>query len=216
MTSAAEPNMRPTGGAVLVGGENRRFGSPKWAAELEGTPLLARVLTAVRSALPKVILVGAATPELLRFGVPVVGDAAAAAGPLGGLLSALRWGRETGLDGVCLSPCDAPFVPPDLFEAVAGASAGQAAVIPCWAGRAAGEPLFGWYSCSLEEPLSLALEAGRRSVNGFIASLDRVRLLDVDPLGLNTPSEMIFFNMNTPLDHQRAIERLSGSDGASR
>lgn len=84
--------LAPLVGGVLVGGASRRFGSPKALARLEGRTLLERVVDALRPVVREVYLLGRG-PETALGPVPVHGrleDAPGAAGPLAGIVAALR------------------------------------------------------------------------------------------------------------------------------
>jgi molybdopterin-guanine dinucleotide biosynthesis protein A len=84
----------PLAAGLLVGGAGLRMGRPKALVELGGVPLAARVAAAVAAVAPELFLLGAGeVPEALA-GRPRLSDAPGVAGPLAGLLAALRAAPE--------------------------------------------------------------------------------------------------------------------------
>lgn len=96
-------------GFVLAGGQSSRMGRDKALTELAGQPLVTRALGILREAGLSAVIAGARSP--LAAYAPVVEDAAAGYGPLGGICAALasthaRW-------AVFLS-VDMPLLPASL------------------------------------------------------------------------------------------------------
>ncbi len=98
---------------VLAGGRSTRMGTDKAFVQLDGRPMIAHVLDAVRAQSDAVLV--SANEGLERhaaLGVDVVTDAhAAGAGPLAGIAAGLRRARQ---GCVLVVPCDAPRLPADL------------------------------------------------------------------------------------------------------
>jgi molybdopterin-guanine dinucleotide biosynthesis protein A len=77
-------------GAVLCGGASTRMGQDKATLVVEGRPLAARSISALREAGAGPIVCVGGDPHLLHpLGVPVVADQWPGQGPLGGILTAL-------------------------------------------------------------------------------------------------------------------------------
>lgn len=129
----------PLAGVILAGGRSRRMGVPdKALLPLGGRPLLQRVVDRI---LPQVAELGLSverhTPDYEPFGLPQIPDPVPGhRGPLGGLLAALRH-YAVRSEWILLTPCDAPFAPPDLAERLRGAA--TAAGAPCALVRYRGE-----------------------------------------------------------------------------
>lgn len=97
-------------GAVLAGGQSRRFGSDKALARLDGTTLLDLAVTRLEGWCGSVVVAG-------RSDAPadVVADwPAPGMGPLGGIAGALRMARERGFAAVLTCGVDSPGLPDDL------------------------------------------------------------------------------------------------------
>lgn len=106
-------------GAVLAGGQSRRFGSDKALAELDDRPLIAHAAAALEPHVDAVAICGRA------FGsyVALADRPAPGLGPLGGLAAALRHAADNGFDTVLSIGCDVPALPAALVDALAAAGA---------------------------------------------------------------------------------------------
>jgi molybdenum cofactor guanylyltransferase len=99
-------------GAILAGGQSRRFGSDKAQALLGGKALLDHVVDALRPQTDAIVVAGRIWP-----GIPTVTDLPASnLGPLGGLAGALDYAQRGGYDAVLSSGCDLLGVPHDLIK----------------------------------------------------------------------------------------------------
>jgi molybdopterin-guanine dinucleotide biosynthesis protein A len=116
--------MKPLG-AILAGGQARRFGSDKALAALDGRTLIDHVAAALAPHCEGVILCGRAGDG----GVP--DRPAPGLGPLGGLNAALHAAAERGAARILVAPCDTPLLSAPLLEAlVAHAGSGFVAQLP--------------------------------------------------------------------------------------
>jgi molybdopterin-guanine dinucleotide biosynthesis protein A len=80
---------------ILAGGKSSRMGRDKARLELDGQSLLARQIALVRKiGAAETFISGRAGADYSDFGCPVLCDPVAAAGPLGGIASALGALRE--------------------------------------------------------------------------------------------------------------------------
>lgn len=99
-------------GAVLAGGESRRFGSDKLAARFGDRTLLDHAIAWLRGRTDAVVLCGRDVP-----GIACIADwPRPGLGPLGGLAAALRLAVEQGHDAVLSIPGDTPVLPPSLHD----------------------------------------------------------------------------------------------------
>lgn len=123
-------------GAVLAGGESRRFGSDKALALLDGRPLIEHVVAALAAQVDAVIVCGR------EWGDWVPDRPAPGLGPLGGINAALHAAVERGYDAVLTAPCDVPVLPADLAARLAAHGAAFVATMPViglWPAALAGE-----------------------------------------------------------------------------
>ncbi len=145
-------------GAIIAGGESRRFGTDKALALLDGRPLMAHVIEAL----------GDATDELVICGRQVEGHRclddfpSPGLGPLGGIAAALRVALAQGFDAVLTSACDTPYLPDRLAWRLAGNS-------PAFI---AGQPLLGYWPASLAPELEDYMRNSHdRSMRGWVHSV---------------------------------------------
>jgi molybdopterin-guanine dinucleotide biosynthesis protein A len=101
-------------GAVLAGGQSRRFGSDKALAVLDDRPLIAHAVAALEPYVDTVTICGRSFAPYLSL----PDRPAPTLGPLGGLAAALRHAADNGFDMVLSIGCDMPTLPPVLVEAL--------------------------------------------------------------------------------------------------
>lgn len=165
-------------GAVLAGGQSRRFGSDKALALLDGTPLIEHVAERLAVQTDRLIVVGRTHP-----GLDSVPDRPSPGlGPLGAIAGALHWARTHGYAVVLTAPCDTPHLPPDLSEQLCGP-------VPCYA---AGCPVLGWWPAALADHLDAWLRAGgSRAVRHWAEAVGaRLVTLAEQPANVNTPADL--------------------------
>lgn len=133
------------------------------------------------------------------WGLPVLPDSVADAGPLAGVLAAMDWAQAQGCARVVTVAGDTPFFPDDL---VARLAAGRCQVALAKTERV--HPVFALWDVALAPALRLALDAGTRRVMDFAQGQAAVEV--VFPVaGGGDP----FFNINTPDDLARARDMVA-------
>jgi molybdopterin-guanine dinucleotide biosynthesis protein A len=196
--------------AILAGGRASRFGgADKASLRIGGTRIVDRQLAALAALTPPIDDVRIVANDPARYGdlaVPVVADAIAGAGPLGGVFTALMASRH---DHVLVLACDLPFVTATLLERLVLAGADDAngeydAVVPRSAGGL--EPLCAIYHRRCEARVREMIETGNLRMGALLAAL-RVRELGPDTWG-SVGDGTVFENVNTPHDYARARARV--------
>ena len=122
-------NIRAVLGAVLVGGESKRFGHDKAAAIFRGQTLLDHQLATLHAAtITQLVYVGGTPRTEVAHGAVHVPDAVggrAALGPersaLLGVLSALLYAESAGCDRAVIIACDVPLLTPATITSLYGA-----------------------------------------------------------------------------------------------
>ncbi len=172
-------------GAIFAGGQARRFGTDKAAAEIDGVALIDRVSARLRGQCDGLVVVGREWPGLRSIhDLPRPG-----LGPLGALAGALAEARDAGYAEVLTSGCDLPDIPSDL-----GARLGTAPAV------VSGQPLLGLWPAALADDLLAFLEAAEdRSMRAWIlaASAHRVRFEEAIA-NINTPDDLAAFVAHPP------------------
>lgn len=106
-------------GAIIAGGQSRRFGSDKAQALINGRAMLDIVADRLRTQCDGLVVIGRDWP-----GLPSAPDVPAPGlGPLGGISGALAYAQANGFDEVLICPCDMPDVPGDLASLLSPAPA---------------------------------------------------------------------------------------------
>jgi molybdopterin-guanine dinucleotide biosynthesis protein A len=163
-------------GAIIAGGQSRRFGSDKGLAMLDGRPLIDHVAEGLRGQTDHLVVCGRDWPGLES----VPDNPAPGLGPLGGLCGALAYAEAHGFDAVLTAGCDVLPVPDSLGR---------------WLGEGpscvAGQRLLGLWPVRLlpllEERLATSDD---RSIRGWIS------LCGAEEIQIDT----IFHNINTTAD----------------
>jgi molybdopterin-guanine dinucleotide biosynthesis protein A/molybdopterin-guanine dinucleotide biosynthesis protein len=99
----------PIYAGVLVGGKSRRMGHTKALLEHEGTPFAERVVRELESRAEKVVFLGSGPVPDSCAALPRIPDPPGFAGPLAGILAALRWAPQATW---IVAACDQPSVSP--------------------------------------------------------------------------------------------------------
>lgn len=192
-------------GAVLAGGEARRFGAPKAEAVLGGRTLVQRAVDALRGVVREVIVVSSrAVPGT---GVPVVPDRREGLGPLGGLETALLEARARECSGVLLLACDLPLMDEALLRALVEAAGDSAAAAPeridAIDSRGGGvEPTCAVYGVEILDVVQHRLESGVRSLHALFRDVPGALVVPLERLGEG--AEERFLNVNTVEDAEQA------------
>lgn len=168
-------------GVLLVGGESRRFGSPKALAALGGQTLGERAWAVLSEAFERVMAVGK-EGDALPLPFPVFDDGSDERATIVGVAASLRL-AETDLCVVL--PTDMPFVSADLLHSLAEAAAGVDAVVVQTG------PLPGAYRRSALPILERRIAAGELGLRDALTELE-TRVVDGDPAELR--------NINAPED----------------
>jgi len=185
-------------GAILAGGDSRRWGRDKVTLRLDGQPLARWVAEALRPAVADLWLVTNHPQTHLALNLPLVTDLVPHQGPVGGLATALFYARTA---WVLLASADTPSLAPELAIALAGA-AGQLSrpALVCQSERG-WEPFPGLYAARLFPRVQDFLQKNR----SFMAFLERIRPQVWGPEIWRTydPAGASFFNLNQPEDLAR-------------
>ncbi|MEL6265044.1 MAG: molybdenum cofactor guanylyltransferase MobA [Pseudomonadota bacterium] len=198
-------------GVILAGGLARRMGGgDKALLALAGRPLLAHVIDRLAPQVERLALNANGDPARFdAFALPVLADTVEGfAGPLAGILAAMRWAAPQGITHVASAAADTPFFPRDVVARLAAVRRpGQAIAIAATEDPVRGlseHPTFGLWPVDLADDLEAALRADMRKVIVW-ASRHGVARAVIEDAG-----RMPFFNVNTPDDLAEA-ERLAGA-----
>ena len=164
-------------GAILAGGQARRFGSDKAHALYEGRRLIDQVADALGQQTQALIICGREEPG---FG-SVPDQPEAGLGPLGGLNAALEFAIAKGFTHVLSAGVDIPNLPADL----AGQLSGEGAAI------VESQPVVGWWPVAVADDLAEFIAEGGRALYGFAKRVSARRVELAQPLmNVNKPGDL--------------------------
>jgi molybdopterin-guanine dinucleotide biosynthesis protein A len=189
-------------GLILAGGGARRMGGgDKPLVRLGAGTLLDHVIAAVAPQVRALALSANGDPaRFAAWGLPVLADAVAGCGPLGGMLAGLRWAAGEGAQALLVVPGDTPFLPPDLAGRLGGAGAGIAYAAS--GGRA--HYAVALIDVGLADDLAAAVGGGVRAIREWMVGHRAVAVAWVG--GLDP-----FENVNTPEDLAAAAARFGAA-----
>lgn len=199
---------------ILAGGRSSRMGSEKALMTLGGETMLARVSQRLaRQVMAVAVNADRDFPEASDLRL-VPDTVAGKAGPLAGVLSALRdtAARYPRATHVATVPVDSPFFPPDFIRGLSQAIGTKNEIAIATSGGR-DHPVFALWPVAVAGDLDDWLRRDeKRRVGDFLSRHDARR---VDFPMVNTPSGALdpFFNINTPDDLAVArqwLEVLSG------
>jgi molybdenum cofactor guanylyltransferase len=189
---------------VIAGGRGERLGGvAKGLLEVEGQPVLARLLELGRLC-GEVLLVANEPEPYARFGVRTVEDVVRGRGAPGGVHAALVGART---EWVLAVACDMPFVSREAVRVLLGERGPEVdAVCFTVAGRV--EPLLALYRRTLADPWGEALKVEEPSLRSLLSRC-RTRLLPEEALravdaelrsvvSVNTPEDLVRYGARRP------------------
>jgi molybdopterin-guanine dinucleotide biosynthesis protein A len=181
-------------GVVLAGGKGRRLGRPKALVELEGQPLIQRIIKLIEPIFDELLIVADQTEELQGLGVRVVADAIPGCGSLGGIYSGLCQASSPYI--FCFA-CDMPFLNADLIKYMIDNCDIGDVLIP----RQDGElhPLHAVYSQACREPIRSRLARHELKIINFFPQV-KVGYVTQAEVSRLDPTGYALFNINTRQD----------------
>jgi molybdopterin-guanine dinucleotide biosynthesis protein A len=200
----------PIAAAILAGGHARRMqGANKAHLRIDGERIVERQLRLLRDVADPVFIVSNRQQDFSDLGVEVVPDAIADAGPLGGIYTALRHSPHA---RTLIVGCDLPFLSLPLLERLTAPSTADL-VIPR-SGRGY-EPLCATWAAGCAALLEQRIAAGALKAAGAIEDL-RVEEIGSEFVKSCDPHGLLFMNINTPHDFERAQRVGHGESKSSR
>jgi molybdenum cofactor guanylyltransferase len=186
---------------VLAGGKSSRMGQPKSLLLFDDTPLIVHLTRALESIFAETVIVAAPQQELPPLPAILVRDEVPYQGPVGGIYYGLR--AATGK--ICfVTSCDVAFLNPPLIRHLVSQIWDYDVVVPHWQERL--QPLHAVYRASVLPLLEQQLARNElRPI--FLFDKVRTRKVDAEEVRMFDPEGLSFFNMNTPDDYQRALQR---------
>ena len=188
-------------GVVLAGGKSLRFGEDKSQVKLNNKSLIDRILSEILTEFKELLIV---SNNSIKFNksekISIISDFKNNLGPLGGVLTAMKWIKDNNKDYQWIStfPTDTPFFKNQIlkdFHDKINLKNGKLFFIKSNNTR---HNIFGLWSIDLADKLEKDLENGDRKVEDW-ANKVGVNIIDMQ-FEKNDP----FFNINTKEDLEKA------------
>ena len=192
-------------GTVLAGGKSQRFGEDKSQVKLGGKLLIDYILSEIIDEFNEVLVV---SNNLINFKesqkISLIKDFKEDLGPLGGVLTAMKWVKDNNKNYQWIStfPADTPFFKNQIlkdFLKKINMKEGKLFFIKSNNTR---HNIFGLWSIDLMDKLEEDLNKGERKVEVWANSIG------VKNINMNFENKDPFFNINTKEDLKKAKENL--------
>ncbi len=178
-----QPTKIPATATILIGGESKRFGSPKWQATINGRSILDRIWGACNGFENRYVI-GKEKPDSISY--PFIKDELEINAPINGLYTALKYSKTK---WILLLSCDLPLIDSNTILELWNVNKTELdAIVPMTRDQA--HPLCAFYHTRSFMALESRVEKGEFSLKGF---LDSILTKYVE---MNDPEKSLF-NMNT-------------------
>ena len=150
----------PVYGCVLIGGKSRRMGTPKHLLQADGQTWVERTTALLRQTTCRVVLAGNGHVPASLAGQVQLADAPDVAGPMAGMLAAMRWAPRANW---LMAACDLPLLSVDALEwLLAARRPGTWALLPRLDRSPGVEPLLAYYDFRARRLLEGVARRGSR------------------------------------------------------
>lgn len=178
---------------IMAEGNSSRMGEDKGLVKINGKEMMLYIIEKLQT-LNRPLVIITSNPLYEKFGFPLIADRIKNEGPAVGVLTALE---HSGTDKNLIISCDMPLVDESMLRCIVDQSEG--AQIACFKDSFL-FPFPGCYSKSIVNVWKDELEKGKRKLQELIP------LFNFKCLPIEHPE--LFLNVNTPVDVQRAAEKL--------
>ena len=193
-------------GIVLAGGRSQRFGEDKSQVKLDGKILIDHILNEINDEFKEILIV---SNNQIKFkhsdNISMIGDLKKDQGPLGGILSAMKWIKEKKKDYKWIStfPVDTPFFKKEILQNFLHEINFEESNLFFIKSNNTRHNIFGIWSIDLMEKLEEDLNKGERKVELWANSVG-VKVINMEFI-----NEDPFFNINTKDDLEKAKEKIN-------
>jgi molybdopterin-guanine dinucleotide biosynthesis protein A len=192
-------------GAVLAGGKSQRFGEDKSQVKLGDKLLIDYILSEIIEEFSEILVV---SNSLINFKksekISVTEDIKKNLGPLGGVLTAMKWVKDNNKDYKWIStfPADTPFFKHSILQKFLQDIQLSESKLFFIKSNNTRHNIFGLWSIDLMDKLEEDLNKGERKVEVWANSIG------VKTINIEFQNEDPFFNINTKEDLKKAKDRL--------
>ena len=192
-------------GTVLAGGKSQRFGEDKSQVKLGDKLLIDYILSEIIDEFNEVLVV---SNNLINFKyskkISLIKDFKKDLGPLGGVLTAMKWTKDNNKDYQWIStfPADTPFFKNQILKDFLKSINLNKSKLFFIKSNNTRHNIFGLWSIDLMDKLEEDLNKGERKVEVWANSIG------VKSINMKFENEDPFFNINTKDDLKKAMENL--------
>ncbi|MDC0353653.1 molybdenum cofactor guanylyltransferase [Candidatus Pelagibacter sp.] len=196
-------------GTVLAGGKSQRFGEDKSQANLANKLLIDYMLSEIIDQFNEILIV---SNNSIKFDksekITIIEDYKKGLGPLGGVLSAMKWNKTNKKDyqWIATFPVDTPFFKKEILKNFIQRINLKESDLFFIKSNDKRHNIFGLWSVNLLEKLEKDLDKGERKVELW-ANNTGVKIINME-FSNSDP----FFNINTKKDLEKAKKILKKND----
>ncbi len=193
-------------GAVLAGGKSQRFGEDKSQVKLNGKFLIDYILSEITDEFKEILIVSNNQIKFKNYeNISLINDFKKDQGPLGGVLSAMKWAKEKNNKYKWIStfPVDTPFFKKEILQKFLSGINSEESKLFFIKSNNTRHNIFGIWSIDLMKKLEDDLNQGHRKVELWANSVG-VKLIDIEFI-----NDDPFFNINTKEDLEKAKEKIN-------
>ena len=193
-------------GAVLAGGKSQRFGEDKSQVKLNGKLLIDYILSEIIDEFKEILIV---SNEQIKFknyeNISLINDFKKDQGPLGGVLSAMKWAKEKNnkYEWISTFPVDTPFFKKEILQKFLSEINSEESKLFFIKSNNKRHNIFGIWSIDLMKKLEDDLNEGQRKVEVWANSVG-VKVINMEFINKDP-----FFNINTKEDLEKAKEKIN-------
>ena len=191
-------------GTVLAGGKSQRFGEDKSQVKLDGKLLIDFILSEIVDEFKEILIV---TNNQIAFQkskkISTIKDFKKGQGPLGGVLSAMKWAKEKNSNYKWIStfPVDTPFFKKEILKKFLSEINIEESKLFFIKSNNTRHNIFGMWSIDLMKKLEEDLNKGHKKVETWANSIG-VKIINMEFM-----YEDPFFNINTKDDLEIAKKK---------
>ena len=192
-------------GTVLAGGKSQRFGEDKSQVKLDGKLLIDFILSEIVDEFKEILIV---TNNQIAFQkskkISTIKDFKKGQGPLGGVLSAMKWAKEKNSNYKWIStfPVDTPFFKKEILKKFLSEINIKESKLFFIKSNNTRHNIFGMWSIDLMKKLEEDLNKGHKKVETWANSIG-VKIINMEFM-----YEDPFFNINTKDDLEIAKKKI--------
>ena len=193
-------------GVVLAGGKSQRFGQDKSQVKLQNRLLIDYILKEIVGEFKETLIIANEPIKFMQSkNISVTKDYQSGLGPLGGVLTAMKWIKENNkkYEWISTFPSDTPFFTKKelkFFYENININENKLFFIKSEETR---HNIFGLWSLDLMDQLETDLSRGERKVEVWANSIG------VSTVNINYKKLDPFFNINTKQDLEKAVKIIN-------